>query len=177
MFKKILDDYNFYKTRLQIRNHVKAILLLFLFNPGFQLTLSIRLQSALARIPLIGSLLRRFVWYGTSIWTGSDVSFQAKFAGPIYFPHPTGVVIGDTWDIGARVTIMQGVTLGRKHSHKAPNKRSTVGNDVMISCGAKLIGELDIGNESNIGANAVVLTDVPEGSTAVGVPAKIRLGK
>lgn len=90
------------------------------------------------------------------------------------FPHPTSIVIGDGVSLGERVTIYQGVTLGgaRRGDWKAGNY-PVIGNDVVLFAGAVVIGKVTIGNRCTIGANAVVLTDVPDGHTAVGAPARI----
>jgi serine O-acetyltransferase len=148
----------------------ESFLRLLLLCPGFQLGLSIRLQSALRRIPILGPLLSRIVWYLTTMIFGCDIAPHATFGPGIYFPHPTGIVIGGEWDIGAGVAILQGVTLGRID---LPKGRSIVGDDAVIGAGAKILGELFIGRDAKIGANAVVLSSVPEGRTAVGIPAKL----
>lgn len=172
-FRVIKSDFAFYRNRLKIESALKAILVVCLFHPGWQLLFSIRVQEQLGRIPILGSLLRRFVWYLTSIATGSEVSFMARFGDAVYFPHPTGVVIGDSWDVGAKVTIMQGVTLGRKDSVVNPSTRSCVHDGAVICSGAVVVGELSVGPGAVIGANAVVLKSVPASATAVGVPAKL----
>jgi serine O-acetyltransferase len=169
----IRHDFYAYKQRAKIKSLLSAVIYLTLFHPGFQLLVSIRMQAGLAKIPVFGSILRRCVWYMTSIWTSSEVSFMATLGEGVYFPHPTGVVIGDSWDIGPHATIMQGVTLGRKASENAPASRSSIGEGVTVSAGAKIIGELSIGDFSVVGANAVVTKSLPAHCVAVGVPAKI----
>ncbi|PLX32983.1 MAG: serine O-acetyltransferase, partial [Clostridiales bacterium] len=83
-----------------------------------------------------------------------------------------GVVIGETAEIGSNVTLYQGVTLGG--TGKDSGKRHpTIGNDVMISAGARVLGPLNIGDRSKIGAGSVVLKDIPSDSTAVGIPARV----
>lgn len=144
---------------------------LILLCPGFQLALSIRMQSACNRIPLVGPFVRRALWYLTTIWFGCDIDPSARFGPGIYFPHPVGIVIGGEWDIGANVSILQCVTLGR--SGAKPSHRPQVGSGSQITAGAKVIGSVNIGAGATIGANAVVLEDVPAGSLAVGVPARI----
>lgn len=173
MIKQIKQDFNYYKSRLAIPGLLKAIVILFLFHPGFQLLFSLRVQKMVSSIPFVGATIKRILWYFTSVWTSTEISVSAKIGGCVFFPHPTGIVIGDSWDIEDRVTIMQCVTLGRKNSQLKPTRRSIVGSDVSIGAGAKLIGEIDVGNNAVIGANAVVVKSVPEGATAVGVPAKI----
>lgn len=90
------------------------------------------------------------------------------------FPHPTSIVIGEGVRLGARVKIYQGVTLGgaRRGDWQAGNY-PVIGDDVVLFAGAVVIGGVTIGNNCTIGANAVVLTDVPDGHTAVGAPARI----
>jgi serine O-acetyltransferase len=141
-----------------------------LLEPGIQLLFSIRLQRRLERIPLIGIGIRRVVWYWTTVLFGCDIHPGARFGNGIYIPHPIGIVIGQEWDIGDDVTILQGVTLGRVRS---PVRRCTVGRGAFLGAGAKILGSIDVGANAMIGANAVVLNDVAAGCTAVGVPARV----
>ena len=146
------------------------ILLILLFCPGFQLALSMRVQSALGKLPVIGKPMRMILWYCSTICFGSDLDPAATFGPGIYFPHPIGIVIGGEWDIGSQVTILHGVTLGRNGT---PKGRCRVGDFSQIGAGAKVIGNIDIGRSSSIGANSVVLKSVPDNALAVGVPARI----
>jgi serine O-acetyltransferase len=139
--------------------------------PGFQLAFSIRIQHLVGTVPVAGPALRRIIWYFTTIWFACDIDPGARFGPGIYFPHPTGIVIGGEWDIGSHVSILQNVTLGR--GNEKPVFRSQVSDRVQITAGAKVIGAITIGAGSVIGANAVVLHDVPAGVVAVGVPARI----
>lgn len=141
-----------------------------LFAPGFQVAFSIRLQAVLLRLPVVGRILRRILWYVTTIYFGCDISPGARFGPGLYMPHPTGIVIGQEWDIGANFTMLQGATLGRINR---PKRRCRIGDGVFIGAGARLLGQIDIGNDARIGANAVVLQTVQAGATAVGVPARI----
>jgi len=147
-----------------------ALRLLF-FTPGFQVLLSVRLQRALVKIPLIGKLLRRPIWYFTTIYFSCEIDTGSEFEPGIYIPHPCGIVIGDGIRVGRGVTILQGVTLGRRNHEKGSIIK--VGAGTLISAGAKIIGDITIGENCQIGANAVVLRDVPSGYTAVGVPARL----
>lgn len=90
------------------------------------------------------------------------------------FPHPACIVIGEGVKLGERVTIYQGVTLGgaRRGDWQA-GRYPVIGDDVTIFAGALVAGDVSVGKNCTIGANAVVLTDVPEGRTAAGVPARI----
>ena len=104
--------------------------------------------------------------------TGIEIHPGATIGRRLVIDHGTGVVIGETAEIGDDVLIYQGVTLGG--TGKDVGKRHpTIGNNVMISSGAKVLGPLKVGSGSKIAANAVVLHPVPENSTAVGIPARV----
>lgn len=104
--------------------------------------------------------------------TGIEIHPGAKLGNSILIDHGMGVVIGETAEIGDRVVIYHGSTLGG--TGKDTGKRHpTIGNDVFIGSGAKILGPINIGSNSKIGANSVVLNDVPEGATVVGVAAKV----
>lgn len=107
------------------------------------------------------------------IMTGVDIHPAARIGRRVFIDHATGVVIGQTAEVGEDVVIFHGVTLGGVSMN--PGKRHpTVGNHVMIGAGAKVLGPVTIGDHSKIGANAVVTKDVPADSVAVGVPARTR---
>ncbi|MBO5683296.1 MAG: serine O-acetyltransferase [Clostridia bacterium] len=104
--------------------------------------------------------------------TGIEIHPGAKIGKGLVIDHGMGVVIGETTIIGDNCTIYQGVTLGG--TGKDVGKRHpTLGNDVMVGAGAKILGPFKIGDNSKIAANAVVLNEIPENCTAVGMPAKI----
>lgn len=104
--------------------------------------------------------------------TGIEIHPGAKIGTQIFIDHGMGVVIGETAEIGDRVIMYHGSTLGG--TGKVSGKRHpTVGSDVVIGAGAKILGPVTIGSNVKIGANAVVLKDVPDFSTAVGIPARI----
>ena len=108
----------------------------------------------------------------TRLKTGIEIHPGAKIGKGFVIDHGMGVVIGETTEIGNNVLIYQGVTLGG--TGKETGKRHpTIGNNVVLGCGAKVLGPVNIGDNAKIAANAVVLTDVPPDSTAVGAPAKI----
>ena len=105
-------------------------------------------------------------------WTGIEIHPGATIGHGLFIDHGMGVVIGETTEIGDNVTIYQGVTLGG--TGKDVGKRHpTIGNNVMIGSGAKVLGPFKVGDNSKIAANAVVLNEVPPNSTCVGVPARI----
>lgn len=104
--------------------------------------------------------------------TGIEIHPGAEIGGGFFIDHGHGVVIGETTIIGENVTIYQGVTLGgtgKEHGKRHP----TIGDNVMIGAGAKVLGSCTIGSGSKVGAGSVVLEDVPENSTVVGVPGRI----
>lgn len=104
-----------------------------------------------------------------SIVTGADIPINTQIGGGLLIPHPNGIVIHPGVTIGPNCLILQQVTLGSNEAGDLP----MIGGHVDIGAGAKLIGKVSIGNHAKIGANAVVLIDVPAYATAVGVPAKI----
>lgn len=104
--------------------------------------------------------------------TGIEIHPGAQIGKGFFIDHGNGVIIGETTVIGENVTLYQGVTLGgtgKEHGKRHP----TIGNNVMISTGAKILGSFTIGDNSKIGAGSVVLKEVPPGSTVVGVPGRV----
>ena len=104
--------------------------------------------------------------------TGIEIHPGAKIGKGLFIDHGHGVIIGETAVIGDNVTLYQGVTLGgtgKEHGKRHP----TLGNDVMVSAGAKVLGSFTIGENSKIGAGSVVLAEVPSNSTVVGVPGRV----
>ena len=114
----------------------------------------------------------RFVSQLGRFFTGIEIHPGAKIGKGLFIDHGMGVVIGETAEIGDNVVMFHGVTLGG--TGKGTGKRHpTVGNNVFIGSGAKVLGPINIGDNAKIGANAVVLKDIPNNATAVGIPAKI----
>lgn len=105
-------------------------------------------------------------------FTGIEIHPAACIADGLLIDHGTGVVIGETAVIGKDCTIFHGVTLGGV-GRSIGKRHPTLHNGVFVGSGAKVLGAIEIGSGAKIGANAVVLCDVPEGATAVGVPARI----
>lgn len=104
--------------------------------------------------------------------TGIEIHPGAKIGKGLFIDHGNGVIIGETTIIGDNVTLYQGVTLGgtgKEHGKRHP----TIGNNVMISAGAKILGSFTIGDNSKVGAGSVVLSEVPPNSTVVGVPGRV----
>ncbi|MDD2362810.1 MAG: serine O-acetyltransferase [Oscillospiraceae bacterium] len=104
--------------------------------------------------------------------TNIEIHPGATIGRRLFIDHGTGVVIGETTIIGDDCTIYQGVTLGGTGKDKG-KRHPTLGNNVMVGAGAKVLGPITVGNDVRIAAGAVVLNDIPDGCTAVGVPARI----
>ncbi|WP_289141667.1 serine O-acetyltransferase [uncultured Brevibacillus sp.] len=116
--------------------------------------------------------LARVVSQMSRFFTGIEIHPGARIGRGLFIDHGSGVVIGETCEIGDNVTIYQGVTLGGTGKEKG-KRHPTVGNDVIIATGAKVLGSFKIGDNSKIGAGAVVLQEVPPNSTVVGIKARI----
>jgi len=124
-------------------------------------------------------LIARIISQTVRFFTGIEIHPGAKIGKNLFIDHGMGVVIGETSEIGNNVTIYHNVTLGgispsidserQRHEKRHP----TIGNDVVIGSGAQIIGPIRVGNNSRIAANAVVVKDVPENATMVGIPAKV----
>jgi serine O-acetyltransferase len=108
----------------------------------------------------------------TQWFTGVDIHPGASLGEGLFLDHATGVVIGETAEVGADVTIYQGVTLGGTMLDRG-KRHPTVGDRVTIGAGAKILGPITIGHDSRIGANAVVVKPVPPNSVVVGVPGQV----
>ncbi len=104
--------------------------------------------------------------------TGIEIHPAAQIGRGVFIDHGMGVVIGETAVVGDNCTIYQGVTLGGTGKDKG-KRHPTIGNNVTIGCGAKVLGPFSVGDNSKIAANAVVLNEIPPNSTCVGVPAHI----
>lgn len=100
--------------------------------------------------------------------TGIEIHPAAIIGKRLFIDHGMGIVIGETTEIGDDVTIYQGATLGGT-GRESGKRHPTIGDGAMISCGARVLGPIRIGNNAKIGANAVILRDVPENCTAVGI--------
>ncbi len=120
--------------------------------------------------------LARFVSQTSRFLTGIEIHPGAKIGKCLFIDHGMGVVIGETAEVGDYCIIFHQVTLGGTGKQKG-KRHPTVGNRVMISTGAKVLGPIHLGDDSKVGANAVVLKDVPAGATAVGIPARNILTK
>ncbi|WP_298210623.1 serine O-acetyltransferase [Acidovorax sp.] len=115
----------------------------------------------------------RFISNFSRWLTGIEIHPGAKIGERVFFDHAMGVVVGETAEIGDGCTIYQGVTLGGTSLYKGAKRHPTLGKDVVVSAGAKVLGGFEVGDGAKIGSNAVVIKPVPPGATAVGIPARI----
>ncbi|MBP2002611.1 serine O-acetyltransferase [Paenibacillus shirakamiensis] len=105
-------------------------------------------------------------------FTGIEIHPGARIGNRLFIDHGMGIVIGETCEIGDDVVIYQGVTLGGSGKEKG-KRHPTIGNNVVVGSGAKILGSFTVGDQCNIGANSVVLREVPPNCTVVGVPGKV----
>ena len=142
--------------------------------PGLHALIAHRLAHKLFKwhVPLIP----RMISYITRIVTGIEIHPGAKIGKRFFIDHGEGVVIGETTEIGDDVLIYQQVTLGGTGSEHG-KRHPTLGNGVIVGAGAKVLGNIKIGDYSRIGAGSVVVEDVPENSTVVGVPGRVVVRK
>ena len=138
--------------------------------PGLHALLIHRLSHKLYKKGFI--LLPRLISQFARFFTGIEIHPGAQIGEGLFIDHGTGVVIGETAEVGNNVTIYQGVTLGGTGKQKG-KRHPTVGSNVVVSTGAKVLGNITIGDNARIGAGSVVLRDVPPNTTVVGIPGKI----
>lgn len=148
-----------------------------LYYPGFQAILAHRLFHFLWNLDLgilrpLPQFISRFGAYLVRIITNIEIHPGAKIGKRCFIDHGLGVVIGETTIIGDDVTIYQGVTLGGVATKKG-KRHPTLGSNIVVGAGAKVLGNINIGDYVQIGANSVVLKDVPSNSTVVGIPGRI----
>lgn len=118
--------------------------------------------------------IARLISQLSRFFTGIEIHPGAQIGKGILIDHGMGVVIGETSIIGDRVTIYQGATIGATGNEKEFKRHPTLGSDIVVGSGAKILGPVNIGSNSKIGANSVVITNMPEYSTAIGIPARIK---
>ena len=125
-------------------------------------------QIAGRRVPRLGTMIKQL----NHLLTGADIAWQATIGDGLTLHHPTGVVIGPGVEIGDDCRVQQGVTIGGKGG-RGMDGSPFIGDRVHIGTGAKVLGPVSVGDGCEIGANAVVITSIPPGSVAVGVPARV----
>lgn len=167
LFSKLKYDIdNILKNDPAAKSRVEVLLL----YPSIHAVISHKIANAFFRHKWF--IIARAISQIARFFTGIEIHPGAKIGKGLFIDHGMGVVIGETAEIGDNVTIYHGVTLGGTGKEKG-KRHPTVGNNVVIGSGAKILGPIAIGNDAKIGANAVVLEDVPSRATAVGIPAKI----
>ena len=148
---------------------IKSSMEVFLY-PSFKAILGYRISHALYQKKHY--FLARWYSQRTARKTGIEIHPGATIGKGLFIDHGNGVIIGETAIIGDNVTLYQGVTLGGTGKEKG-KRHPTIGDNVMISAGAKVLGSFTVGENSKIGAGSVVLSEVPPNSTVVGVPGRV----
>lgn len=141
-----------------------------LLYPGLHAIFWHRVAHFLYRHELF--FLARLISQTVRFCTGIEIHPGAEIGRGFFIDHGMGVVIGETTKIGDNVTLFQGVTLGGTGKEKG-KRHPTLGNDVIVAAGAKILGNITIGDNVKIGAGSVVIRDVPSNATVVGVPGRI----
>lgn len=167
MFQRLID----YLDSIVARDPAPRSRWEVLLYPGFWAVFWHRVAHWLFEAELF--FLARFINHTARFVTGIDIHPGAKIGRHLFIDHGF-VVIGETAEVGDNVTIYQGATLGGTNptSGQGGKRHPTIGNDVIVSLGAAILGPVHVGAGARIGANAVVTKDVPEGATMVGIPAK-----
>lgn len=167
LWKYLKEDIKTVFERDPAANNVLEILLTY---PGMHAIWYYRIAHFLWRKKL--RLLARIISTFARFLTGVEIHPAAKIGRRFFIDHGSGVVVGETCEIGDDVTLYQGVTLGGTGKEKG-KRHPTIGNHVLIATGAKVLGSMKIGDYSKIGAGSVVLQEVPPNSTVVGIPGRI----
>ncbi|MDP1852752.1 MAG: serine O-acetyltransferase EpsC [Candidatus Omnitrophota bacterium] len=162
--------YNEIKAAQKKDPAAKSFLEVLLLYPGLHALISHRIAHFFYGLGLF--LLARLISQFARHVTGIEIHPGAQIGKRFFIDHGMGVIIGETAVVGDDVLLYQGVTLGGTGLQKG-KRHPTVGNNVVIGAGAKVLGNIRVGDNSYIGANAVVIKDVPDNSTVVGVPGRI----
>ncbi|MBM3741023.1 MAG: serine O-acetyltransferase [Acidobacteria bacterium] len=167
MFSAIREQFDtIFREDPAAKSHLEIVLC----YPGFHAILLHRLAHRLYRIgvPLVPRLISQF----SRFMTGIEIHPGARIGRRFFIDHGMGVVIGETTEIGDGVLLYQGVTLGGTGKEKG-KRHPTIGNRVVIGTGAKVLGNITIGDGVKIGAGSVVVKSVPPDSTVVGIPGRV----
>lgn len=144
-----------------------------LFSHSFHLVVIYRMGKYLSKLPFLGGFIRIMFEYFIRIFFSSDISLKSEIGPGLVILHGHDIVIGSGVRIGSNCKIMNGVTFGNKDTEVSYNQQPTIGDNVVIGTGAKILGSISIGNNVRVGANSVVITNIPDDVVAVGVPARI----
>jgi serine O-acetyltransferase len=150
----------------------RGVLDVLLSYPGFHAITAHRAIHALHRAGL--PLIPRFLSHLVRFWTGIEIHPGATLAKGVFIDHGMGVVIGETAEVGEGCTIYHGVTLGGT-SLQRTKRHPTLGREVVVGSGAAILGAITVGDNARIGANSVVVKDVPPNATVVGIPGRVVL--
>jgi serine O-acetyltransferase len=167
MFKRIKEDIGVVFERDPAARSMWEVLLCY---PGLHAIWLHRISHFLYRHNFI--LLPRMISNLGRFLTGIEIHPGAKIGRGLFIDHGTGIVIGETAEVGDNVTLYQGVTLGGTGKEKG-KRHPTIGNNVVVASGAKVLGSFSVGENSKIGAGSVVLKEVPPDSTVVGIPGQV----
>ncbi len=167
MFKKLKSELD---SIMERDPAARSRLEVYFLYSGFRAVRSYRKANWFFRHNM--KFIARFISQRARHKTGIEIHPGATIGKGLFIDHGMGVVIGETAEIGDNCTIYQGVTLGGTGKDQG-KRHPTLGNNVLVGSGAKVLGPFKVGDNARIAAGAVVLTEVPENSTAVGVPAKI----
>lgn len=167
MLKRIKKDINVVFERDPAARSILEVLLCY---PGFHALFLHRASHYLWKknFKFLARFLSQFIRFATGI----EIHPGAKIGEGVFIDHGSGVIIGETAEVGNNVTLYQGVTLGGTGKEKG-KRHPTIGNNVVISCGAKVLGSITVGDNVKIGAGSVVLHPVPSNCTVVGVPGRV----
>lgn len=166
MFKNLRYDI---KSVLKNDPAAKSWIEVLLLYPTIHSLIAYRIAHRLYALEFY--FLARLISQASRFFTGIEIHPGAKIGKGLFIDHGMGVVIGETAEVGDNVVIYHGVTLGGTGKDKG-KRHPTVGSNVIIGTGAKVLGPINIGDGAKIGANSVVLNDVPTEATAVGIPAE-----
>jgi serine O-acetyltransferase len=173
MFKQIREDIRAVFDRDPAAKNTIEVILCY---PGLHAIWAHRISHYLYERQFF--VLARLVSHIARFLTGIEIHPGAKIGKGFFIDHGMGTVIGETAEIGRNVTVYQGVTLGGTGKEKG-KRHPTIGDNVVVATGAKILGSFTVGNDSKIGAGSVVLSEVPPHSTVVGIPGRVvyRFGK
>lgn len=177
MLDNLISEFN--KIREDFHAHCVpgkwySVVYVVFFSHSFHMTLFYRIGKLFSLIPLVGVIFRYIFEYMMRIIFSSDISMKSDIGGGLKFEHGQDIVIGADVKVGKNLRIFNGVTIGGKDpALPSTGNQPTIGDNVVISTGSKILGPISLGNNVITGANCVCIKSVPDGSTVAGVPARI----
>lgn len=167
MFENIQEDIKIVCVDKNLVNYIKVTLL----SHSIHMILLFRFGHYCGKsIPFLGKIIRIIIEYYIRIIYASDISCKANIGKGFNIAHGHDIVIGSNVIIGNYCKIFNGVTLGNKYTETTNIEQPILENNVIISTGAKVLGNITIGANSIVGANSVVINDIPKNSTVIGIP-------